>query len=431
MSEPLPDVLHDAIAQFSARAATNLRDAVSIGSVAEVSAFDHERDRVGLALEDVALSGLESLEPTRLDWGGGSQATLTLTTDAASLRGTYRVASSPVSRPALEMATMLGAGNPDSLAAAATAESDTQLAAWFRDQELHDSDNGRVLNGMYYDHEDTINALTTGTSAASKSLRNAMRTPATKNTTNAVRASTAAHREAKLRGQSTDNVPRVGANDQYSGGMTVSTYLIQAALDAAGPNQSNPNNEYARLLNSTKWFSCAVKYVRSKNAGPLTPQEIMRIIAATPRSEIPCPPPKMTGMLQGAEGGVEHQQDEAPQWPLDADHFLQVYEARTEQRMLRKMPPASGSFADDSIRLEIDVDLLLDGSVSIESIRPRVTLLRIQLAGDGFAGRESLHARLNAFAGETAFYIDLIRTRVATALSAPAIRDRFAKSLNG
>jgi hypothetical protein len=426
MSEPLPDVLHDAIAHFSARAATQLRDAVAVGSVPEVSAFDHERDRVGLALEDVALSGLESLQPTRFDWGGGTHATLTLATDTASLRGKYRVASTPVSRPALEMAKLLD--SPDALAAAATAESDTQLAAWFRDAELHNSQNGQVLSGMYYDHEDTINALTTGTSAASKSLRNAMRTQATKNTAGAVRASTAAHREAKLHGQSADNVPPVGDKGQFDGGMTVSTYLMQASIDAAGPKRDDPANEYARLLNSTKWFSCAVRYVRSKHAGPLTPQEILRIIAATPRSEIPCPP--KVGMLQGAEGTDRHE-DEAPQWPLDADHFLKVYAARTERVLLRKMAPAGGSFADDHVRLEIDVDVTLDGAVGIESMRPRVTMLRIRLAaGDAFTGRESLHGRLDVFAGETAFYIDLMRTRITAALSAPEIRDRFAQSLN-
>jgi hypothetical protein len=425
MSE-LPAVLHDAIAQFSARAATHLRDAFAVGSIAEVSAFDHERDRVGLALEDVALSRLESLEPTRLEWGGGTQATLTLTTDTASLRGTYRVASTPVSRPALEMAKLLE--GPDALAAAATAESDTRIAAWFRDEELHNSQNGQVLNGMYYDHEDTINALTTGTSAASKSLRNSLRTQATKNTANAVRASTAAHREAKLRGPSADSVPPVGDKGQFDGGMTVSTYLMQAAIDAAGPKRDDPTNEYAKLLNSTRWFSCAVKYVRSKHSGPLTPQEILRIIAATPRNEIPCPP-KM-GMLQGGEG-AKPSDDEAPLWPLDAEHFLRVYDARVERRLLRTLAPASGSFADDNVRLEIDVDLTLDGSVAIESMRPRVTMLRIRLdAGDAFAGRESLHGRLDVFAGETAFYIDLMRTRIAAALAAPDMRDRFTQSLN-
>ena len=424
MSEPLPDVLHDAIAHFSARAAAHLREAIDTGSVAEVSAFDHDHDRIGLALENVALSGLESLEPTRLEWGGGTHATLTLTTDAASLRGTYRVASSPVSRPALEMAKMLG--SPESLAATATAESDSRLAAWFRDAELHNSENGRVLNGMYYDHEDTINALTTGTSAASKSLRNALRTPATKNTANAVRTSTAAHREAKLHGQPADNVPRVGAADQFTGGMTVSTYLVAAAKDAAGPNVSDPKNEYARLLNSTQWFGCAVRHIRSKHSGPLTPQEILRLIEATPRSEIPCPPPK----LKAGEGSEAPEAD-APQWPLDADHFLNVYDARVERRLLRKIPPAGGDFADDNVRLEIDLDLTLDGSVAIETVRPRVTMLRIHLApNDAFAGRESLLARLDAFAGETAFYIDLLRTRIAAALSTPEIRDRFTQSLN-
>ena len=424
MSEPLPDVLYDAIAHFSARAATHLGDAIDTGSVAEVSAFDHEHDRVGLALEDVTLSGLQSLEPLRLDWGGGAHATLTLSTDSASLRGTYRVASSPVSRPALQMARLLE--SPEGLAATATAESDSQLAAWFRDAELDTSRNGKVLNGMYYAHEDTINALTTGTSAASKSLRNALRMPATKNTTNAVRLSTAAHREAKLHGQPADNVPSVGNDAQFNGGMTVTTYLTQAALDAAGPHKSDPNNEYARLLNSTKWFSCAVRYVRTKHAGPLTPQEILRIIAATPESEIPCSPK----MLQGAEG-VESN-DDAPMWPLDSEHFLKVYEARVERRMLRRIPPAGGAFADENVRLEIDLDLTLDGAVTIDALRPRVTLLRIRLeSNDAFAGRESLHARLDAFAGETAFYIDLLRARIAAALSTPRVHDRFTRSLNG
>ena len=425
MSEPLPDVLHDAIAQFSARAATHLRDAVAVGSVPEVSAFDHERDRVGLALDDVVLSGLESLEPTRLEWGGGTQATLTLTTDTAALRGTYRVASTPVSRPALEMAKLLE--SPDALAAAATAESDTQLADWFRKNDLKESENGKVLIGMYSAHEDTINALTTGTSAASKSLRNAMRTPATKNTANAVRASTAEHRKAKDSKQSADNVQPVGDKGQFDGGLTVSTYLMQAAIDAAGSKRDDPTNEYAQLLNSTKWFSCAVKYVRSKHAGPLTPQEILRIIAATPRSEIPCPP--KVGMLQGGEGSTLPE-DEAPLWPLDTEHFLRVYDARVERR-LRTLAPARGSFADDNVRLEIDVDVTLDGAVGIELLRPRVTMLRIRLdAGDAFAGRELLHGRLDVFAGETAFYIDLMRTRITAALSAPEMRDRFAQSLN-
>jgi hypothetical protein len=423
MSEPLPDVLHDAIARFSARAATHLNGAIDVGPVAEVSAFDHEHDRVGLALEDVALSGLESLEPTRLEWGGGTRATLTLTTDAASLRGTYRVAASPISRPALEMAKTLG--SPDALAATA-AEADTQLANWFREAELHNSENGRVLNGMYYDHEDTINALITGTTPESKALRNALRTPTTKGTVNAVRTSTAAHREAKLRGQPADNVPRVGANDQYAGGLTVATYLILAAQAAAG-RANDPKDEYARLLNSTKWFSCAVRYVRSKHSGPLTPQEILRIIESTPRGEIPCPP-KAAGPLQGTQD-PEH---DPPQWPLDAEHFLRVYDARVERRRLRRIPPAGGPFADDSVRLEIDLDVTLDGSVAIDTLRPRVTLLRIRLtANDAFDGREPLLARLDTFAGETAFYIDLLRTRIAAALSAPEIRERFARTLNG
>jgi hypothetical protein len=421
MSEPLPEVLHDAIARFSTRAATQLGDAVDVGAVAEVSVFDHEHDRVGMALEDVALSGLQSLEPTSLDWGGGAHATLTLSTDSASLRGTYRVASSPVSRPALEMAKLFD--SPDALAAAATAESDSQLAAWFRDAELHHSENGRVLNGMYYDHEDTINALTTGTSAASKSLRNALREQRTKNTASSVRASTAAHREAKLHGQPADNVPSVGTTEQYTGGLNVATYLTQAAIAAAGTHQSDPNNEYARLLNSTKWFSCAVRYVRTKHSGPLTPQQILRIIESTPRSEIPCTP-KGNETLQSAE--------DAPQWPLDAEHFLKVYDARVERRLLRRIPPAGGSFADDRVRLEVDLDVTLDGAVAIDTLRPRVTLLRIRLdANDAFAGRESLHARLDAFAGETAFYIDLLRARIAAALSTPEIHGRFTRSLNG
>jgi hypothetical protein len=61
-----------------------------------------------------------------------------------------------------------------------------------------------------------------------------------------------------------------------------------------------------------------------------------------------------------------------------------------------------------------------------------VTTLRVRLAAnDAFAERKSLHARLDVFVSETAFYIDLLRTRIAAALSSPEIRERFTKSLNG
>jgi hypothetical protein len=436
MSEPLPDVLHDAIAQFSARAATHLRDAVALGSVAEVSAFDHEHDRVGLALDDVSLSGLESLEPTRLDWGGGTQATLTLTTDAVSLRGTYRVASSPVSRPALEMASMLGSQSPDTFAAAATAQSDTQLAAWFRDNELEGSGNGHVLTGMYSLHEDTINKLTTGTTAQSQALRNEMRKQRTKDTTNAVRKSTAEHQVAKLRGQSADAATPIEPTNDASG-FGVYTYLFLAAKGAAGASQQDRTNEYAKLLNSMAWTNCAVKWVRSRNPGRLNPQQILRIIADTPQAEIEreCGP-KPVAMLQAGADPWGDPETARPLWPLDREEFLQAHDARVERRLLRKMAPASGAFADETVRLEIDLDVTLNGTVNgtvaIEALHPRVTLLRIRLAaGDAFAGRESLHSRLDAFAGETAFYIDLLRTRIAAALTTPDMRDRFVLSMNG
>jgi hypothetical protein len=424
MTERLPDSLHDAIASFAERAAIHLRQDVEVGPIAEVGAFDHERHRAGIALDSIVLSRLDTLEPVRLDWSGGDEATLTLTTAAASLRGKYRVASSRVSRPALQMAAALGADSSDALAAAA-ARSDTDLAAWFRDEELQRSENGRVLTGMYYAHEDTINDLTTGTWKASTGLRNELKSRRTKSTTDAVRASTAAHREARLRGDSPDNVPPIGSGDQESGGFAVQTNLLMAAKEAAGPSRDDPKNEYAQLINSMNWFGCAVRYVRKQQAGTLTPQEILRLVANTPQDQIPCPPPR-SALAKADEG------NEGPMWPVDRDYFLRVNDARAERRLVRALPPAGGAFSDDSVRIEIDLGLTNFGErIDVGPVRPHVSLLRIRLEpGEAFAGRETLHARMSAFVAETAFYIDLIRTRIIAALTTPAMIDRFTRSLN-
>jgi hypothetical protein len=308
----------------------------------------------------------------------------------------------------------------DALAAAA-AEDDTNLARWFRDQELAGSNNGRVLNGMYMAHEATMNKLTTGKFKNSVPLRNELKKQRTKDTRNAARKSGGEHQLARMRGGSTDNVERVGDETQMSAGLTVQAYMLAAATEAAGPQAKDPRNEYAQLMNSTKWFACAVKWARKKQAGPATPQQLLNIIANAKREEIDAD----CGRLAKGVGAAE----DAPYWPIDYEYYESVYNARAERR-LKSMQPARGSFAAADVVVEIDVDVIIgDDGVSVDDVRPRIPLLRIRLDSAPMSERASLHERLDAFVSSTGFYIDLVRSRIAAALTAPSMRERFVRTL--
>jgi len=416
MAEELPDSLHRVISHFSARAASELREPVDPGAIPEVGAFDHQHRNVSLALDSVTLSGLETLEPVRVNWSDG-RATLVASTSSASLRGTYRVAETAVSQAALRTAAMLTAGD----LAATPAEADTELAAWFRDQELRRSDNGRVLSGMYASHEDTMNTLMVGKSNQSSLLRKALKRIETKRTTEAVRTSTYAHRRAQLFGGGLEapDVPPIGDNTQYESSTAVYKAMVDAARKEAGPHIDDPANDYARLLNSMLHFNCAVAYVRTQHPGSHTPQEILKLVADTPQDQIPC------GAAAIAEG---KDPDEVPRWPIDREYFLRADAARNERHLLgSEAPSLTGTFADHAVGLELEMTLLVAGSsVMLENVRPRVTMLRIHLDG---ADDSELLSRLDAFAGETSFYIDLLRTRIAAALGSDAFLDRLSKTL--
>lgn len=410
---------------------------VDVGDIPEQTMFQWALEYLGVTMTGTVLSGLGSYS------GGTMNCTpvsadetvvdLDLTFAQVTFSGDYDVGTSGATGCAIATAsTILGGG-----AGADGDESRLELASWYRDVPLNESENGQVSVGTYYLHEDTIEKVTTAGTNAAAQYRQTLALQ--KASADSVTEATRWYKEQQTGKDPPPPPPEIGASKQYGGGYLTYVKLqnaVYAALVAEGLELA-PGNEYSELMNAMTQFNGQVQRFQRDQPGERDTATIMEYVANAEA---------MTAEELAEVGveGVPHFDLETGDvtghvtpWPVDRDRALAAHAARAPA------PPqpeewfhVKGTFADRARQLTVGATASFkdDGSglfAEVRSTRVGMSNLDIVLGNrDGFDRWPGLYDKVASWIANTQSFQDTLKSKAAAALDSPPVLQDLTATLN-
>ncbi|MER5617989.1 hypothetical protein [Streptomyces sp. NPDC002215] len=418
---------------------------VAIGDIPEQTMFDWAAEHLGIAMSATVLSGLDTFTDGTAECrpvsSTATDVTLTLRFGRILFSGAYDVGASGLTGCALATAATL-LGNPPS-SAGDSADPRLELATWYRDDPhgLGQSENGKVLVGTYYLHEDTIESVTTAPASevpAAGLYRQVLSQQ--KMSADAVTASTGYYQQQESGEDPPGQPPKIGDNPQYAGGFKTYTYLnmaVQQMREQAGL-ALEPGNEFADLQNAMAQFNAQVKAFQRDNPGEHDTQKIMRYVASAEQlsSEqlTTLGLPGIPVHAPDSEEVVDHVQP----WPLDRDRALRAHAARAPRtRAADDWFNVRGTFSDQAQALSLTVAATFTATsdnklfAQANSITLRIGALRIILGNkDGFNSQPGLYDKVTNWIANTPMFQDLLISKLNAGLNDRAVLGHLSDALN-
>lgn len=407
---------------------------VPVPDIPTITLFKWALEYVGLGMTSNQLSGLDSIQQGNLSCTPSGEnetdVSLSVSFGSVSFTGNYNVGASGVTGCAMATADSMIGGSSGKLAATEDDDSsaDLNLAIWFRDNSLPNSDNGQVLNGMYYAHQDTIQALTTGDSQASSLFRQAL--GQSQATTDAVRQATQDYQSSQTGGGSGNPPATIGDPSQYAGGFEASAYLGAAAQQAAN-GSTDPTNEYVSLLNSMTHFSNSVHWVQATYPGQQSAASILGYVAAAPEDVGESGP----GLaIHDLVSGTMVRRTEVS--PLDREYFKRVWAARRESETSKGWFHFTGGFNDNAKALTAVIDCTFTNtggklSATVNSIQLTLPQLQITLGEeDQWSSQPGLYDKVSTWIANTDSFQDILKSKLNDALNADNVLQSVSNSLS-
>lgn len=420
---------------------------VSIGDIPEQVMFEWALERLAITMTGTVLSGLDSFDggdvrctPVSDD---RTDVTLTLRFRQLVYNGDYRVGASGVTGCALATAAALLGKTTAPGALKGGPDPRLELAAWYRDDPkgLPASENGKILVGAYYLHEDTIEKVTTAPASevpAAGTYRQVLSQQ--KPAADAVNSATLYYQQQEDGDDPPGPPPEIGDGTQYSGGFKSYTYLNMAVqqMREQADLPLEPGNEFADLQNAMLQFNAQVKTYQRDHPGEHDTAEIMRYVAQAPQ----VPLEEFAGLgLRGIPVHApdsEEEIDHVPPWPIDRERALQAHAARAP----RSAAPeddwfhVNGTFADRAQTLAAtgatqftNVGGKLHARVS--SLRLDVGSLHITLGNKaGFDSEPGLYDRVATWIANTGSFQDTLISKLNSGLNEAVVLDYVSTALN-
>jgi len=410
---------------------------VAVGDVPEQTMFQWAYDYVGVTMTNTVLAGFgtytggtmsctpESADETVVD--------LDLSFAEVTFSGDYDVGTSGATGCAVATAASLLGG----AARASGDESRLELAAWYRDVPLNESENGQVSVGTYYLHQDTIEKATTANTNAAGQYRDALAEQ--KTSADAVTDATRWHKQQETGKDPPPPAPTIGASDQYAGGFFayVKLQFAVSQMMAAEGLELAPGNEYSELLNAMTQFNGQVKRFQRDQPGERDTSTILQFVATA--SELT---PEELAEL-GVEGVPQFDlvsgevTGHVRPWPIDRDRALAAHAARAPA----PRPPGAwfhvqGTFTDRAQGLTVGATASFtnDGAAlvaKVQSTRLEISNLDITLGNrSGFDQEPGLYERVAAWITDSQSFQDTLKSKAAAAIDSQDVLDTLTEVLN-
>ncbi|MEU9059812.1 hypothetical protein AB0D13_13350 [Streptomyces sp. NPDC048430] len=418
---------------------------VAIGDIPQQTMFDWAAEHLGIAMSDTVLTGLGTFsggdvvcEPVS---GTETDVTLTLQFSRVDFYGGYDVGASGLTGCALAYAAAQLGYPPSS--AGEGGDPRLELAAWYRDDPrgLGQSENGKVLVGTYYLHEDTIDAVTTAPASevpAAGLYRQVLSQQ--KRSADAVNASTAYYQQQESGEDPPGRPPEIGDRPQYDGGFKTYVYLnmaVQQMREQAGL-PLEPGNEFADLQNAMAQFDDQIIAYQEDNPGEHDTRKIMEYVAAA--GQLPDEKRAAFGLrgipvhAPGSEEVVGHVQP----WPVDRDRALRAHAARAPRAQAADdWFHVLGEFMDRSQELSLEVAAAFTATsdnkllARAKSITIRIGALYIILGNEGgFNSRPGLYDQVTYWIANTPSFQDLLISKLNAGLNSRTVLDHLSDALN-
>lgn len=421
---------------------------VDVGDIPEQTMFDWALEHLGVSMAATVLKGLDSFTGGNLQCTpvGATETDVRLTLDFGQLTyvGDYTVGASGVTGCAIATAATL-LGNPPGAGVTAGENPDTrlELATWYRDdpQGLPRSENGQILVGAYYLHEDTIEKVTTAPASevpAAGTYRQVLSQQ--RDTADAVTASTAYYQEQQSGEAPPGPPPKIGDFTEYSGGFKSYTYLnlaVQQMRERAGL-PLDPGNEFAELQNAMLQFNAQVKAYQRDHPGEHDTDQIMSYVAQAEQvtldqlDELDLP-----GIPVHAPDG-EEVVDHVPPWPIDRERALAALAARAPRTPAPEdWFKVHGTFSDQAQQLAATAAVTFTADTAgklfaqVTEVRLAIGSLHITLSNkSGFSGQPGLYDKVTNWIANTGSFQDTLISKLNQGLNDQSVLDQFSAALN-
>jgi hypothetical protein len=411
---------------------------VTVGDIPEQTMFKWALEYLGVTMTGTVLSGLDSYSGGTMNCTPVSATEtvidLALTFSQTTFSGNYDVGTSGATGCAIATAAaVLGGGG----AASAGEESRLELATWYRNVGLNESENGQVAVGAYYLHEDTIEKVTTSDTNAAKQYRQVL--AGQKTSADAVTSSTRWYQQQKEGKNPPPPPPTIGAGTQYTGGFLTAVKL-QYAVDAMRQAEGlalEPGNEYSELLNAMTQFDGQVKRFQRDYPGQRDTRTIMDYVdqaqhlSAEELKEL------------GVEGVPHFDLDSGEvaghvePWPVDRDRALAARAARApEPAAPEEWFHVKGTFADTAQDMTIGLTAAFTGdgtSLFAQARSTKLTMSNLDIKlgnSQGFAPWPGLYEKVSEWIANTQSFQDTLKSKAAAALNSPAVLAELTSILN-
>lgn len=422
---------------------------ISVGDIPTQTMFNqYPWGYIGISMSNSDLSGLGSYSGGSLVCTpiSGTETTIDFTFNFNSVvySGNYDVGTSGVVGCAIATGAAILGYNVGSSAALAATENNQQLdlAAWFRDNQqngLQASDNGQLLVGTYYLHQDTIQTVTTASNNYAAQYRQLL--AAQQSTSDAVYQSTNYYRQS-TQGQTPEASPppQIGSATQYAGGFNTYVKLQlatqQAAATAGFDLMSDDDNDYADLLNSMEHFNNQVLQFQQTDPGEVSTEQIMNYIPTAH----PNPNPSINGSnAQIPIYDLETQQVRGykPVRPLDVERIRTALAANTNSQVEAADATfnVKGSFQDNAQQLSLQITVSLTNQngliATVDSLSLSIGNLHITLGNSQGFPDNSLYNRVAEWIANTGSFQDTLKSKLNTAFNSDEFKNKVQDAING
>ncbi len=413
---------------------------IDVGDIPKITMFDKKPwGSVAISMSHTTLSGLDTASKGSLACktsDGDTTVTLSINFGDLLYRGGYEVSSSGLAGCAIGTAYNYLHFLQEAVAGS---DNDLDLARWYRDDTEHglpSSENGRLLLGAYYLHQDTIQSLmTSSVNPFTPNFKSNLGSKATGKTAGAVQTAThyykgqntqSALEKAITADDPAEAAPTIGSIGQYTGGFTDAVYLTLAAHWAKENALSEAEeNEYESLLNSMANFRCAVLYVQNQTGKPVTTAEVLDHVKNAPLGALQCDDPMP---IYDPETG-EIIESIYPQ-PLDRERLLEAYEARG---VPEKKFDYHGSFNDQgqSVTATLSVEFkTVNSKLNATAKSAKIKIGDLHITLNDWSGPDSLFNKVNDWIANTGFFQDTLKSKLNGALNSSKVLGDISDALN-
>lgn len=413
---------------------------IDVGDIPEQTMFEWALEYMGISMSRTVLGGIDSYQSGTMQCTPVSRdqtdVRLGLTFGLVDFTGAYDVGLSGVSGCAIKTAeTILGGG----LATSGPGEDERlALASWYGDVALDQTNNGQLLDGAYWLHQDTLQEITMADTNPARQYRESLARQ--RESADAVTAATKWYRDERDGKNPPGPPPEIGDDEQYAGGFATYIDLLWAvdhARRAAGA-PLEPGNDHAELMNAMTQFNGQVLKFQDDHPREVPAGTVMRAVAdGEPLSQAELERLGVKGIPQFGDdsNAITHH---VPTWPVDRERARRAHLARADARV--EAPDAwfhvRGTFKDEAQVLTLTAAAAFTARgeglyANVTEVDVRMANLHITLGNkDGWNSQPGLYERVASWIANTQAFQDLLKSKLEAALDSPQNRQKLTDALN-